>query len=245
MSRKKDILTNLREYSSDQIVEAINDGVVTLYELSKSGNLTPLMRRRIEEKLATGTPDMTTKEFSKQESMLSDNAKASVDNVEVTSNQEKKETEDKMEVATVPEVVIPEAVIEPVEQASDYSANAEEQEQPVYDEGPSNRGMFKRPFSFHGRIRRLEYGLSILLVYFYAFMVGAILGVVTNGNSSDGANYVFLIPGYWFIWAQGAKRCHDRNNSGWYQIIPFYGFWMLFADGDEGENDYGDNPKGK
>ena len=203
MSRKKDILTNLREYSSDQIVEAINDGVVTLYELSKSGNLTPLMRRRIEEKLATG------------------------------------------EVATVPEVVIPEAVIEPVEQASDYSANAEEQEQPVYDEGPSNRGMFKRPFSFHGRIRRLEYGLSILLVYFYAFMVGAILGVVTNGNSSDGAIYVFLIPGYWFIWAQGAKRCHDRNNSGWYQIIPFYGFWMLFADGDEGENDYGDNPKGK
>ena len=117
MSRKKDILTNLREYSSDQIVEAINDGVVTLYELSKSGNLTPLMRRRIEEKLATGTSDMTTKEFSKQESMLSDNAKASVDNVEVTSNQEKKETEDKMEVATVPEVVIPEAVIEPVEQA--------------------------------------------------------------------------------------------------------------------------------
>lgn len=89
MSRKKDILTNLREYSSDQIVEAINDGVVTLYELSKSGNLTPLMRRRIEEKLATGTPDMTTKEFSKQESMLSDNAKASVDNVEVTSNQER------------------------------------------------------------------------------------------------------------------------------------------------------------
>ena len=134
MSRKKDILTNLREYSSDQIVEAINDGIVTLYELSKSGNLTPLMRRRIEEKLATGTSDMTTKEFSKQESMLSDNAKASVDNVEVTSNQEKKETEDKMEVATVPEVVIPEAVIEPVEQASDYSAKAEEPERPVYDE---------------------------------------------------------------------------------------------------------------
>ena len=41
MSRKYDILTNLREYSSDQIAEAINDGVVTMYELSKSGNLTP------------------------------------------------------------------------------------------------------------------------------------------------------------------------------------------------------------
>ena len=49
MSRKNDILTNLREYSSDQIAEAINDGVVTMYELSKSGNLTPLMGKRIEE----------------------------------------------------------------------------------------------------------------------------------------------------------------------------------------------------
>ena len=47
MSRKNDILTNLREYSSDQIAEAINDGVVTMYELSKSGNLTPRSEERV------------------------------------------------------------------------------------------------------------------------------------------------------------------------------------------------------
>ena len=52
MATKSEILTNLREYSSDQIAEAINSGVVTIYELSKSGNLTPLMRKRIEQKLA-------------------------------------------------------------------------------------------------------------------------------------------------------------------------------------------------
>lgn len=245
MNRKKDILTNLREYSSDQIVEAINDGVVTLYELSKSGNLTPLMRRRIEEKLGNGTSDAVDKEVHSQESMQLDNEKTPVNKVEVPSDYEETENEDEKENVTVPEVVIPEAVIEPVEQASEYPANTEEQEQPVYDEEPSNRGMFKRPFSFHGRIRRLEYGLSILLFYLYAFIIGAILGVITNGNLSEGSIYISLIPGYWFLWAQGAKRCHDRNNSGWYQIIPFYGLWMLFADGDEGENDYGDNPKGK
>jgi uncharacterized membrane protein YhaH (DUF805 family) len=44
--------------------------------------------------------------------------------------------------------------------------------------------------------------------------------------------------------AQGAKRCHDRGNSGIWQIIPFYGLWMLFADGDLGRNEYGANPKG-
>ena len=29
--------------------------------------------------------------------------------------------------------------------------------------------------------------------------------------SSEGAIYVCLIPGYWFLWAQGAKRCHDHT----------------------------------
>ena len=48
----------------------------------------------------------------------------------------------------------------------------------------------------------------------------------------------------WFLWAQGAKRCHDRGASGWFQIIPFYVFWMLFADSNYGMNEYGANPKG-
>ncbi|MDR0798218.1 MAG: DUF805 domain-containing protein, partial [Dysgonamonadaceae bacterium] len=50
--------------------------------------------------------------------------------------------------------------------------------------------------------------------------------------------------GLWFLWAQGAKRCHDRDRTGWYQMIPFYFLWLIFADGEYGENDYGPNPKG-
>ena len=149
------------------------------------------------------------------------------------------------EKITVPEIVLPEAVIAPMDQTVECATNIEGQEQPIYNEQPSNKGMFKRPFSFHGRIRRSEYGFSVLLFYLYAIVAGFVLGLITNGNFSEGAIYVCLIPGYWFLWAQGAKRCHDRNNTGWYQIIPFYALWMLFADGDEGENDYGDNPKCK
>lgn len=59
MATKSDILNNLREYTADEIVEAIKAGTVTVYELSKSGNLTPLMRRRIEERLAAKTTETT------------------------------------------------------------------------------------------------------------------------------------------------------------------------------------------
>lgn len=78
-------------------------------------------------------------------------------------------------------------------------------------------------------------------MYLAATLIGFIIGF---SGMPEEVLYIFLIPVYWFIWAQGAKRCHDRNNTGWFQIIPFYGFWMLFADGDYGENDYGPNPKG-
>lgn len=64
---------------------------------------------------------------------------------------------------------------------------------------------------------------------------------------SDNSAMLFLIaliPAYWFAFAQGAKRCHDRDNSGWFQLIPFFGLWMLFADGFHGPNQYGNNPKG-
>lgn len=242
MSRKKDILENLREYSSDQIVEAINDGVVTLYELSRSGNLTPLMRKRIEGKLAAD-PSVETNEEAKrpQETISSEEVENPATKVETTSNQEKAENGK----IAVPEVVIPEAIITPMDQMVESATNTTEtveQEQPDYDEKPSNNGMFKCPFSFHGRIRRLEYWLSILLYYLYTGV-----GIQVFKNTTGGSVLVcaWFVIGCWFLWAQGAKRCHDRNNSGWYQIIPFYGFWMLFADGDEGENDYGDNPKGK
>lgn len=108
--------------------------------------------------------------------------------------------------------------------------------------------MFKAPFSFNGRIRRTEYGLSVLL-----YMVVAIVmqfAILSSAQSSAGggagASLLFLIliiPLVYFMFAQGAKRCHDLGHSGWFQLIPFYGLWMLFADSKTGINEYGPNPK--
>jgi uncharacterized membrane protein YhaH (DUF805 family) len=113
---------------------------------------------------------------------------------------------------------------------------------------PKTETMFKAPFSFNGRIRRKEYGLSILACW--AVMMVAQLTLIGFGEQttqSTGTSLIFLlivIPIYYFIFAQGAKRCHDRGNSGWFQLIPFYGLWMLFADGEPGQNQFGENPKG-
>lgn len=99
--------------------------------------------------------------------------------------------------------------------------------------------MFKNPFSFNGRIRRFEYGMSLI-----AYTIAAVF--INNAIRDDPhADFIGLIyvPLLWFLWAQGAKRCHDRNNSGWYQLIPFYVLWMIFTEGDYASNDYGNNPK--
>ena len=106
--------------------------------------------------------------------------------------------------------------------------------------------MFKQPFSFCGRIRRTEYGLSVLIFSFGTILVQAITTGDDSGTASGTTSLIFLVlvvPFYWFLWAQGAKRCHDIGRSGWYQIIPFYGLFLLFEDGNREWNEYGVNPK--
>jgi uncharacterized membrane protein YhaH (DUF805 family) len=100
--------------------------------------------------------------------------------------------------------------------------------------------MFKNPFSFEGRIRRTEYGVSIII---YAVASVIINGVIVESRNAGILGLAF-IPMLWFLWAQGAKRCHDVGNSGWWQIIPLYGLWLLFQDGQPGNNQFGENPKG-
>ncbi len=101
--------------------------------------------------------------------------------------------------------------------------------------------MFKNPFSFKGRIRRTEFGLSYI-VYIILYQIAVFICV--NLLDTPGLILLFALPLLYFFIAQGAKRCHDRGNSGWYQLIPFYVLWMLFADSDDGVNEYGPNPKG-
>jgi uncharacterized membrane protein YhaH (DUF805 family) len=58
------------------------------------------------------------------------------------------------------------------------------------------------------------------------------------------------LVGIWVGIAAGAKRCHDRDRTGWFQLIvliPIIGaIWLLielgFLKGSEGENRFGPDP---
>ena len=105
--------------------------------------------------------------------------------------------------------------------------------------------MFKNPLSSNGRIRRLEYGISYMIFLIACFMLDGLLMEFghTMGIAINLLINLLYIPPIWFILLQGAKRSHDLGTAGWWQIIPFYLFWMLFKDGQPCSNEYGENPK--
>ena len=78
-------------------------------------------------------------------------------------------------------------------------------------------------------------------------IMGLLMGLVMAALST--------MSGVGWLWcsiAIGAKRCHDRGRSGWYQLIgliPLLGALWLFVDlgllkGNAGENRFGPDPLG-
>ena len=107
----------------------------------------------------------------------------------------------------------------------------------------SNNKLFKCPFSFKGRIRRLEYWYSIIGIN-AAYIIIQIYSAIQEQCIEAFVFDIVLLTFYgWFSYAQGCKRCHDIGLSGWYQIIPLFFIVLLFKDSDFDTNKYGENPK--
>ena len=115
--------------------------------------------------------------------------------------------------------------------------------------------MFKAPFSFDGRIRRIEYFLSGIvggIVFSIAWALGIGTFILGAGMGSAGGSVFGLLIGLaalvasmWFSLAQGVKRLHDLDKSGWLILLMFVPIVMLFADGTVGPNQYGEDPKNR
>jgi len=100
--------------------------------------------------------------------------------------------------------------------------------------------MFKNIFFFSGRIRRLEYGLSNLFMVVFG-IAGSYLADINA--FLDSLFILLFLTIYSILFAQGAKRCHDLGNSGFYQFIPFYKLLLFFQEGEPKPNKFGINPK--
>lgn len=235
MITKKELLKNVRNYSPQEIADAIKAGVVSLYELSKEteGAFTPLLKRQVKNILDTP--------ISSSQGDLIESQPSEV----VTSS-------NSIDSPSIPVIVSSESApkqVIPVISLSEPAANGVDLEgagpQQPPDSNPTiedRTAMFRHIFSFNGRIRRMEYGLTYLAYCIWNFP----MQVMSLDEISETYAIIYLVtllPILWILFAQGAKRCHDRGNSGWYQIIPFYILWMIFAEGESEINKYGEIPK--
>lgn len=258
MATKKELLRDLQAFSPEEIAAAIRSGEVTVYELSRDahGAFTPLLKAKVKKILTNPQPvDTPAAEPTPAPSLMpqpapaipepeSAPAPAPVYDVPAPAPAipEPEPTPAPPMPAPAPAPVYEEPTPQPSVTPQPFNPNAT----PGSSAIPQKQSMFSNPFGFKGRIRRLEYGLSILIASIFN---GIIQGFFAAGaiNNDFTPLVIFglllLVPYSWFCIAQNCKRCHDLGHSGWFMLIPFYGFWLLFAEGDRFENEYGPDPK--
>lgn len=118
----------------------------------------------------------------------------------------------------------------------------------------------KRYLDFSGRSRRKEFWLFWLfwVISFYVIMyLDSALGLGGTATSyAEGGSAGFQMTGGILTWiffagtiipyfAVAIRRMHDQDKSGWYILIPIYGFILLFIEGTRGPNRFGPDPKGE
>ncbi len=98
-----------------------------------------------------------------------------------------------------------------------------------------------RPFSFKGRIGRVQLILSYV-VGFVAWFASLLLFDIEHSDGNGGVILLSLACTavfFWFLYAQCAKRCHDLGKSGAWMFVPFWNVLLFFAEGEEQDNQYG------
>jgi uncharacterized membrane protein YhaH (DUF805 family) len=108
-------------------------------------------------------------------------------------------------------------------------------------------------FSFTGRIPRSTFW-SFYFVYMGLFILAFILDLILGTYSETSGIGLFIglltLAGIVPFFAIYIKRCHDRDQSGWFLLVGLIpilgGLWLLMElgilRGTVGENHYGPDP---
>jgi len=90
--------------------------------------------------------------------------------------------------------------------------------------------------TFSGRASRSEYWFFVLFTALVGFISGIIAGVVGSDVLGYAIQAAFWIPGL----AVSIRRMHDVDKSGWFVLVPIYGFILSVTPGTVGSNRFGD-----
>jgi len=102
---------------------------------------------------------------------------------------------------------------------------------------------------FSGRTARKGFWMFILINFIISIIISFVAPFLGDKSGIIGTIYMLavLIP----TLAVGARRLHDINKSGWWQLISLIpivgGIWLIVLfclDSDAGDNRFGPNPKG-
>lgn len=108
-------------------------------------------------------------------------------------------------------------------------------------------------FRFKGRINRAKYidiwgwnftvQVTLILSYLIYSQLSAQINSEILGDLAFVSLVIFALIGRISLILNAIRRAHDCNQSGWFLLIPFYNFYLIwFKKGTQGDNDYGNNP---
>ena len=97
-------------------------------------------------------------------------------------------------------------------------------------------------FSFKGRAQRSEFWAVNLPIAILSRMSELIPDEAYENLAVCFGVIVLAIVMVWIWIATNTRRCHDLGHNGLWQLIPFYGIWLGFVEGQSGANEYGPDP---
>ncbi|UAY51021.1 DUF805 domain-containing protein [Ferruginibacter albus] len=92
---------------------------------------------------------------------------------------------------------------------------------------------------FNGRARRSEYWYFFLFNVLASILFTVIGKVIGFEAISTVYTLAVLVPSI----GVAVRRMHDVGKSGWFALIPIYNLVLALTEGEQGENQYGPDPK--
>lgn len=99
--------------------------------------------------------------------------------------------------------------------------------------------VFENYANFNGRARRSEYWWFILM----NIIISVILNVIGVLIEFPFIGTIYSLAVFLPSIGVAVRRMHDVGKSGWYALIPIYNLILAITEGEQGQNEYGPDPK--